>query len=609
MKTPIKRKLYQLSISLILRQTGMIAATLGLAFAPGSVLAQRPTGIDVSSYQGAPNWSSIKGAGISFAWAKATEGTYYIDADFTYNANNGKSAGVVMGAYHFARPDLTSPGSEASYFWNQAGSYIKADGKSLMPMLDMETWNGVVGASSYSDWANQWCNAIVSDANGAGVKIKPFIYVSACNACYFNSSVSGWNSDIANYNGQNPQTGGPWNVCGSCAVWGSGVWTAWQFTSSGSVSGVSGNVDMDVLGGSLAAVTATSTADPHINPCVARNSDGHMEIFAVNKSGVLQHNYFGTGGWSGWISLSGYTFAANTVPAVQMNADGRLEVFIIGTDGHLDHVYQQTASDSTSWSGWSQINNAYTFTQTACVAANTNQDGRIEVFIVGTGGGLCHIYENSPGSSTSWSGWSQLGGSWDQNVCISAGNDLDGRQEVFLIGNTGNLYHIYQTAINAGWSGWASLGGTWSQTARTALTRNADGRLEIFIIGTTGSLYHAYQTVANGGWYTAWPSIGGWSFSQSAKPVAALNSNGSLDVLVIGLDGHMDRANSSNWGSWSSLPSTPVFTQDIRPCLGVNSDGRLEVFTTAPSSDMVHAYQSTPSGSWSGWASLGGSWD
>ena len=44
---------------------------------------------------------------------------------------------MYIGAYHFAHP-TNSPSAEAAYFWAEAGSYITADGKSLMPMLDYE---------------------------------------------------------------------------------------------------------------------------------------------------------------------------------------------------------------------------------------------------------------------------------------------------------------------------------------------------------------------------------------------------------------------------------------------------------------------------------------
>src|SRR3954471_21865100 len=74
------------------------------------LLAQRPLGIDVSAHQGAGvNWASVKGANYVFAWAKATEGNGFQDADFLINATNAQNAGVVFGAYHYARYDL-NPG-------------------------------------------------------------------------------------------------------------------------------------------------------------------------------------------------------------------------------------------------------------------------------------------------------------------------------------------------------------------------------------------------------------------------------------------------------------------------------------------------------------------
>ena len=51
-----------------------LSSLVSLALA--AVLAQAvPQGIDVSSYQGNINWSSVKANGIQFAYIKATEGT------------------------------------------------------------------------------------------------------------------------------------------------------------------------------------------------------------------------------------------------------------------------------------------------------------------------------------------------------------------------------------------------------------------------------------------------------------------------------------------------------------------------------------------------------
>ncbi len=256
----------------------LLLTALFLALAGATALAQRPLGIDVSSYQGSGvNWTSVKNSGRVFAWAKATEGLSVNDADFTINESNGKAAGVYMGAYHFAHPELNSPASEAAHFWNIAGPYILADGKTFMPMLDIEgnAFNGNVGASSISDWINQWCADIVQDAANAGVSVKPVIYVSACNACHFDSTVSQWFSDIANYGASdgdnNPTNGTPWTSCTSCEKWGSGVWHVWQYASAppdGSVPGVSGNCDVDVYNGTLASLQSTMLATPSASSAI-----------------------------------------------------------------------------------------------------------------------------------------------------------------------------------------------------------------------------------------------------------------------------------------------------------------------------------------------------
>jgi GH25 family lysozyme M1 (1,4-beta-N-acetylmuramidase) len=243
--------------------TPLIAVVLALAFWPGRALAQRALGVDVSTYQGGSiNWSSVKGSGRSFAWAKATGGTAIIDGDFTINENNGKAAGVYMGAYHFAYPALNTPGGEANYFWNEAGGYIKNDGKTLIPMLDMEEFTGLDGASSYTAWANDWCADVVADAAAKGVAIHPVVYVSACHAAEFTSSITGlpW---IADYNGESAQTGTPWSTCSADDVWGSGVWDVWQYSSSGSVSGISGNVDEDVFNGALGQLISKLVVGKH----------------------------------------------------------------------------------------------------------------------------------------------------------------------------------------------------------------------------------------------------------------------------------------------------------------------------------------------------------
>jgi GH25 family lysozyme M1 (1,4-beta-N-acetylmuramidase) len=243
------------------------------------IFAQRPLGLDVSSYQGSSiNWTNVGAAGYLFAWAKATEGVSITDPDFTINAVNAKKAGVHIGAYDFAHPEDNSPSAEANHFWSVAGNYILNDGLSVQPALDYETFtapnNIPVGAASYADWANQWCSNIVSKAAAAGVVVKPVIYISTCDAGNLNSSVASSIPWIANPSGLSPQTGSPWSStsCSSSGyqVWGAGVWTVWQYSWTDTVPGIpgTGDMDLDVFNGTtsqmLAALVITNTGTPYL---------------------------------------------------------------------------------------------------------------------------------------------------------------------------------------------------------------------------------------------------------------------------------------------------------------------------------------------------------
>src|SRR3989344_2579701 len=92
-------------------------------------------GVDVSHWQGSINWQNVYSAGQRFSFAKATEGTSFTDSQFSTNMVNGKNAGMLMGAYHFARPDVNSDAAaEARYFVTQAKPYLNID--YLRPALD-----------------------------------------------------------------------------------------------------------------------------------------------------------------------------------------------------------------------------------------------------------------------------------------------------------------------------------------------------------------------------------------------------------------------------------------------------------------------------------------
>ena len=211
--------------------------------------ATQALGIDVSNYQGTINWNSVAGTGISFAWAKATEGVSYTDRYLQNNEQNGTAAGVSIGAYDFAHPELNTPLAEAQYFVNYASQYGAFQGGHLAPALDLETGNGAhVGASSLGAWVSAWCTDVY-DLTGA----RPVVYTGTTYASMLNSSASANPLWLADWIYSVPAPGSAPGE--SISPW--STWTFWQYSDTGSVSGISGRVDLDAYNGSFAAMALT----------------------------------------------------------------------------------------------------------------------------------------------------------------------------------------------------------------------------------------------------------------------------------------------------------------------------------------------------------------
>ncbi|CAL9626562.1 Lysozyme M1 [Streptomyces sp. enrichment culture] len=200
-------------------------------------------GIDVSHWQGSINWTSVRNAGIQFAWMKATEGTSYKDPSFNTNYPAAYHAGVIRGAYHFARPNVSSGATQANYFVNNGGGWSR-DNLTLPGVLDIE--HNPYGAMCYGlsttqmrSWINDFYNTYKSRTGRDVV-----IYTTA----------SWWNTCTGNWTGmysKSPLWVAHWTTASSPTIpSGFPTWTVWQYTSTGSVSGVSGNVDRNKFNGS-----------------------------------------------------------------------------------------------------------------------------------------------------------------------------------------------------------------------------------------------------------------------------------------------------------------------------------------------------------------------
>ncbi|MCW2686411.1 MAG: hydrolase [Mycobacterium sp.] len=118
-----------------------IARYEGVQGAPSAarddLAAGQTLGHDVSGHQGLVNWPQAAGAGARFTYVKATEGTGYVNPQFAQQYDGAHANGLIRGAYHFARPDVSSGAAQAEYFIAHGGDW-RRDGTTLPGALDVE---------------------------------------------------------------------------------------------------------------------------------------------------------------------------------------------------------------------------------------------------------------------------------------------------------------------------------------------------------------------------------------------------------------------------------------------------------------------------------------
>src|SRR5215467_417800 len=213
-------------------------------------------GVDVSSFQhpnnAAINWASVQGAGYSFAAIKATEGNYYVNPYYASDAAAATAAGLYVAAYHFANPPDSTGTVQADYAVKNAGTY-HVGGHYLPLVLDLEydpySSNECYGLSPTQmvSWISDFMKEATTLTGAAPTIYTPTSWWDTCTA---NSTAFGkdvlW---VPAYS-----AGGPGTLP---AGW--STWTMWQYTSSGSVPGISGAVDLDYFsGGPQAEQTAVN---------------------------------------------------------------------------------------------------------------------------------------------------------------------------------------------------------------------------------------------------------------------------------------------------------------------------------------------------------------
>lgn len=191
-------------------------------------------GIDISRWQGEIDWTAVKGAGTRFVFMKATEGGDHIDPSFLRNWEGARRAGVPRGAYHFVY--WCRPAHEQAVWFKQ---HIPNDPDALPPVLDVE-WNGhsrTCPRKIERSLALEKIRLMLTELEQLTGK-KPVIYT---DITFHKDVLEGEFNDY------------PYWIRSTAALpetrYENRPWAFWQFTTTGRVPGIKGDVDRNAFFG------------------------------------------------------------------------------------------------------------------------------------------------------------------------------------------------------------------------------------------------------------------------------------------------------------------------------------------------------------------------
>lgn len=184
-------------------------------------------GIDVSHWQGVIDWLSVKESGIEFAILKAggSDDGFYTDSTFEQNYKEAKAVGLPVGAYYIVGSLCTSRAdgiADAKRFLE----IIKGKSFEYPVYIDLESTNpaakagateACIGFCETMEAEGYYCGIYASDVSGFAERLDI-------------TKLQKFDKWVARY-GSKPQYVKTYGM--------------WQYSSTGTVSGISGGVDMD----------------------------------------------------------------------------------------------------------------------------------------------------------------------------------------------------------------------------------------------------------------------------------------------------------------------------------------------------------------------------
>ncbi|HEX8005321.1 MAG TPA: ricin-type beta-trefoil lectin domain protein [Trebonia sp.] len=249
---------------------------------PAAAGTPQVNGTDVYQNTNVTSWPNVA-AGNAFVGIEAVQGLHITNTNYNSQVTGAAAAGLYVMPYVFADPALISGSAEFTRAWNVIsqvpGVPYTSGGKMLPIALDMESdpinfpgepCYGVSPSAMVS-----WISAFVS-ADKSQTGVAPIIY----------SSPSWWSTCIGNTTttfGSEPLWIADYGVSSPAILPGWSSYTFWQNSDSGTVSGISGSADTDLLRVPPATVTAKA------------GSSGSVQVQTLNALAGQSVSYTATG--------------------------------------------------------------------------------------------------------------------------------------------------------------------------------------------------------------------------------------------------------------------------------------------------------------------------
>lgn len=216
------------------------------------------TGIDVSQYQGNVDWAKVAASNIGFVILRAGYGdnwTSQDDTKFVRNVQELEKYNIPYGVYLYSyainvngstslNADSESATSEAEHVLRLLRSVSYKPNLKTSVYLDMEdSYTLKAGKNGLTNIANKFCSIIESNGYGCGIYANTSWLNNKLDTKNIANNYDVWVAEWPYGSKPSPSYNTAFTLKPSYNLT---DYRLWQFSSHGSISGISGNVDVDI---------------------------------------------------------------------------------------------------------------------------------------------------------------------------------------------------------------------------------------------------------------------------------------------------------------------------------------------------------------------------